>query len=429
MWLFPGCKIIQTVGEGGNIVSRTGENHCTGQHTCTIDVEDGEEFSDTFTAVASPGYRFVGWRKQHKYLCGGKTMPCALVGIPGELTRENVKLNLEAVFERNEPAVEGACTGVEVELPQGEPYEDWIGRPVKIYRKIAYGDHERQVLDLFLHDDEETRGMAVYFHSGEGDRSEAYEATAISMLSRNIAFATVDYPLASTPGNDLLTMFHGAARSLQFLRCHARQLRMLPNRIGVMGASQGSGIAMLLGFRDDGADRDSDDPVQRMSTRAQVISGGGVQATWDIERWEEVLQLALEAYVDSGQIASTELEDWVGINHGLGSLYQSFNIGSLEEFYTPELEALRAGVDFLAHMDAADAPFCLSNETDPVDLADITTFDQRHDGLHAMALKERANAVGLESTVWARGSFVDYVDEDYADYDDSCYSFVARHLK
>lgn len=93
------CKIIQVVPEGGSIVSRTGSNNCSESSTCEIDVENGSEFSDTFTAVPNQGFRFVAWKEEDRYLCGGLAAPCELEGVPGSFTDQDIDLFLEPVFE------------------------------------------------------------------------------------------------------------------------------------------------------------------------------------------------------------------------------------------------------------------------------------------------------------------------------------------
>lgn len=94
-----GCKVIQIVPEGGAILSRTGANNCASGQTCEIDVPNGQVFSETFTAEPDEGYRFAGWKRADRYLCGGSAEPCALENVPGELTDQDIDLFLEPVFE------------------------------------------------------------------------------------------------------------------------------------------------------------------------------------------------------------------------------------------------------------------------------------------------------------------------------------------
>ena len=51
---------------------------CAAASQCSIDVSD-IFFDETFTAQPADGFEFVGWRRQHRGLCGGRQEPCQLV--------------------------------------------------------------------------------------------------------------------------------------------------------------------------------------------------------------------------------------------------------------------------------------------------------------------------------------------------------------
>ena len=97
--LLQACRITQTAPENGWILSRTGLNDCPSGQTCTIDVDGGAGFSDTFTAVPADGYVFSGWVKNRLFLCGGKVGSCAVENVPADLTSLNVEVLLEPAFE------------------------------------------------------------------------------------------------------------------------------------------------------------------------------------------------------------------------------------------------------------------------------------------------------------------------------------------
>lgn len=86
--LFPvvlaACRIEITVPEGAAVESLSGTYRCTAEHPCTLSVED-TQFAETFTAIPPPGQRFTGWKKSHRYFCGGNTGDCELStqGFPG----------------------------------------------------------------------------------------------------------------------------------------------------------------------------------------------------------------------------------------------------------------------------------------------------------------------------------------------------------
>jgi hypothetical protein len=96
-------------------------------------------------------------------------------------------------------------------------------------------------------------------------------------------------------------------------------------------------------------------------------------------------------------------------------------ISSLDQLETPETEAYRASVDMLEQMDAGDAPIYTENfETgldDPMDML-------LHHALHALAIKDRADAVGLESVAYSRDP--DFPLEDPSE--EELASFLIRHI-
>lgn len=77
------------------MLSSSGLHDCPEAQSCVIDV-DGVPFSDTFTAIAAPGYRFAGWQEG---LCGGQLASCVLQGIPVALTSLDVDTVLRPLFE------------------------------------------------------------------------------------------------------------------------------------------------------------------------------------------------------------------------------------------------------------------------------------------------------------------------------------------
>jgi hypothetical protein len=96
--LSQGCRITQVVPEGGAIISDSGVRDCPASQTCVAEI-DGVPFSDTFTAVAAPGYRFVGWLHGDISLCAGSLAPCELQSISVALTSLDANAWLLPMFE------------------------------------------------------------------------------------------------------------------------------------------------------------------------------------------------------------------------------------------------------------------------------------------------------------------------------------------
>jgi acetyl esterase/lipase len=61
-------------------------------------------------------------------------------------------------------------------------------------------------------------------------------------------------------------------RSVRFIRHHAREYAIDPNRIGVTGASAGGHLSLMLGTAGTAGDPKAKDPVERESSRVQVVA-------------------------------------------------------------------------------------------------------------------------------------------------------------
>jgi BD-FAE protein len=299
-----------------------------------------------------------------------------------------------------------------------------------VYEDLAYGDDPFQVMDLFLPPGGYS-AIAVNIHGGgftSGDKAEGYvDGSGINdYLDNGIAYASINYPLlsgdngVSGDGTSVIDSMEGAARAVQFLRCHADKLGIDPVRVAVTGGSAGAGTALWLATHPDLGDPGAADAVAKQSTRILAALPSNTQATYDLTRWEEpgLLGPALDQFVTSGDITSTSLVDWVDLDQ-LKGLYDIADIAELAG-----MGAYLDNVDMLGLMEPSDAPFCVSNAgtTDPI--TEFASWDNLHDPLHAKSLKEQADLVGLENRAFYDGFF----SGNYADTE-SCWDFMLRRLQ
>jgi len=61
-------------------------------------------------------------------------------------------------------------------------------------------------------------------------------------------------------------------RSVRFVRAHAADYHIDPNRIGVTGASAGGHLSLMLGTAGDNGNADAKDPVDKVSSRVQAVA-------------------------------------------------------------------------------------------------------------------------------------------------------------
>lgn len=63
-----GCKLAVVVGEGGMVQSTSKTRDCAASSNCAFEVSDAS-FSETFTAVPLPGYKFEKWQTGPGFVC------------------------------------------------------------------------------------------------------------------------------------------------------------------------------------------------------------------------------------------------------------------------------------------------------------------------------------------------------------------------
>lgn len=165
--------------------------------------------------------------------------------------------------------------------------------PVPTHAGVAYGTHERQVLDFYQAKSDKPTPVVFFIHGGgwvRGDKSGIGSVAAclkqgISLVSINYRFiqqaqlAGVEPPVAA-PLKD-------AARALQFVRSKAKEWNLDKERIGASGGSAGACSSLWLAFHDDLADSKSSDPVARESTRLWCAAVTGAQTSLDPAQLKE----------------------------------------------------------------------------------------------------------------------------------------------
>ncbi len=315
-----------------------------------------------------------------------------------------------------------------IELTFSDAPVDLTGISAQFAENVAYGEGERNVLDIYMPDADQPTPLVIYIHGGAftaGDKSVAHENFSDdirSLLSSGVAYATLNYYLLDTEAIDetgVIRSLSDNARALQFMRYYAASFNIDSANVAVYGHSAGAGTGLWLGTHDDLADPDSDDPVLRQSTRINAVAALATQATYDIVRWEEVLADVLAPF--AGILGGTDI---VTVSQAVGQtdlLLSFLAMTDLSELDTPEIAEYRANIDMLALMDSGDAPIFVSNITpSPQNLVDLLF----HHGLHARALAEQADAVGLHSVVYITDPVFGSEDPSGEDF----ISFMLRHI-
>jgi acetyl esterase/lipase len=155
---------------------------------------------------------------------------------------------------------------------------------------VAYGTHERQVLDFYKAASDKPTPLLFFVHGGgwtAGDKNKktdfhTYLDKGISVVSINYRYtwqAQIDgiHPPVKAPLED-------AARALQFVRSKAKEWNIDKARVAATGGSAGACTSLWLAMHDDMADPKSSDPISRESTRLLCAAATRGQTSLDPEQ-------------------------------------------------------------------------------------------------------------------------------------------------
>jgi len=287
-------------------------------------------------------------------------------------------------------------TGPGLELTFTDPPIDLQGIGARFAADVPYDEYEQTRFDILLPDAAAPTPLVIYIHGGGftgGDKSNAYSSAAQirEFLAAGVSYATINYRLLQQgDAEGVIKPLGDSRRCLQFIRLHAATLNVVPERVAVYGGSAGAGTSLWLATHDEMADPSSPDPVLRRSTRVRAAGALETQATYDIVKWETVVFLPFGITIELILASSPSLEP---------TLLAFYGIDSVDAMYSPEIEAYRADVDMLGLMDDGDAPIWVRNQNQETSTP-TSIGSLYHHPLHAKAVKDRADEVGLQNVVY-----------------------------
>lgn len=247
---------------------------------------------------------------------------------------------------------------------------------------VRYGPHERNVLDFYQAKSDKPTPLIVYIHGGGfvgGDKRSLNQAVLREALERGWSVAALNYRFVDGEQVIFPVPQHDSARALQFIRSKSQEWNIDSKRIACFGGSAGAGISMWLGFHDDLADPDSDDPVASQSTRIVAIGTMGGQGTYD-------------------PIKIKELVGGRAWEHP--SIFKVYGNTSAEEALqpTPERQALYDESAAITHLTEDDPPlYMIYSEPDIDPPADARPGQFIHHPNFGKQLKAAMDELGIEN--------------------------------
>lgn len=198
----------------------------------------------------------------------------SLMVLFGCSSREKVTPTLISIENTVSPTKVPSATETVTSIPSGQE-DNTDSHASKIYKDITFCTMGGVALKLDLYFPKSMNAPApivVYVHGGgwtQGSKEGQVEMLYASALPEaGFILASLEYRLA--PGHKFPAMIEDVKCAIRFLRAHAVEYDIDPERIGAMGASAGGHLAGLLGVTDESAGFDVGKYLDQ-SSRVQAV--------------------------------------------------------------------------------------------------------------------------------------------------------------
>ncbi len=305
----------------------------------------------------------------------------------GKLLRKEFPERVRHMFDRIDANKDGVLTTEEDEAfrKRRQNWRKQPARPTPDHANVKYGPHERNVLDIWLAKSDAPTPLVIYYHGGGfrgGDKRTLNAELLKGLRKGGVSVAAANYRLSGTA--PFPAQMHDCARALQFLRLHAKKYNIDSTRVGATGGSAGAGISQWLAFHDDLANPDSEDPVERQSTRLTCAVVYAAQTTYDPRAIKELFN-------------TTEVD---------GALIPFYGMKSAADVNDPKFHALFEEASPMNHLTADDVPVMLFYPQANTPLPQNSPGKQHiHHPKFGVVLKEKMDALGIECVVKFREDY------------------------
>jgi acetyl esterase/lipase len=141
---------------------------------------------------------------------------------------------------------------------------------VRLYKDLAYlpNGHQRQKLDLYVPENSgELMPLIVWIHGGGWMGGSKSHCPPLPWTGKGYVVASIDYRLSQDA--KFPAQIEDCQAAIRWLRLHAKEYRIEPDRIVAWGGSAGGHLASLLGTAGDVSDWEQRLPS--VSSRVQAV--------------------------------------------------------------------------------------------------------------------------------------------------------------
>ena len=169
-----------------------------------------------------------------------------------------------------------------------------------------YGHKDGLALTFDVHRPSQPNGAGVIAIVSGGWQSSVEMSRLIvdgylSPLLNEKGFTVFAVRHGSSPRYPMSAIVADVRRAVRFIRLHAGEYGVDPNRIGVYGGSAGGQLALLLGTTADSGDASASDSVLRESSRVAAVVA--YFPPTDLSRWENRRALPATAALTEAEAA------------------------------------------------------------------------------------------------------------------------------
>lgn len=267
--------------------------------------------------------------------------------------------------------------------------------PEPTLANVPYGEHPRQVMDVYLAESSKPAPVVFFIHGGGwngGDKQRSLATIDVSrLLGEGVSVVSINYrlvPQATEAGikPPVKWPLSDACRALQFVRSKAEEWKLDKQRIGACGGSAGACSSLWLAMHDEMADPQSDDPIARESSRLWCAAVNGAQTSLDPH----------------------QMREWIPNSRYGGHAFGFANKGGqsqFESFYAAREEILPWIKEYspIEHASADDPPLCLYYRQTTVAEKGTDQQDPTHSTLFGKMLREKLDPLGVEVLLTSEG--------------------------
>lgn len=166
------------------------------------------------------------------------------------------------------------------QAPKKDPYITSDYSAISIKKDIAYreGESKSWKLDLATPTDlgSELRPALVIVHGGGwsmGSKSvDVYQKMMVDYAEKGYVTINVEYRLTGEAG--FPACIEDVKNAVRWLRAHAEELQVDPERIGAYGHSAGAHLALMLGLTSEEDGLEGDGSYKEFSSHVNVVAAG-----------------------------------------------------------------------------------------------------------------------------------------------------------